>query len=256
MIFLLSLLLNISFAQISCTHPQVCNLVNYVSEKKLDLNNPVDLNIDPHHYEPTTKIIKQLISSPFLITAPLELQPWMGTIIKERFKNKKPTLVLTNLRSQKYPTDKPNTTAHFWMYPEILCFNLDQVKLFLKTANFPIKEVTCNNLSKPKMSLKKYTFVLTHDALEPLLLTFSAKIINLKSSNHHAEILPSTVKQIETLPNHSDIIWLLEKNILIPDTILKKYKKAQQRVISFDLDGTIGEEPFKRYESLMVHLNL
>lgn len=260
MIFLFILFSRLSFAQITCTHPQVCNLVQYTSGKKLDLKNPIEMNVDPHHYEPTTKIIKELISTPYLISAPLELQPWLAGILKERLKSNKPTLVLTNLQSQKYPTSKPTTTAHFWMYPEILCFNLEQIKFFLKSAQFSLKEnIVCKKPGETPASLKKITFILTHDALEPLFLTFPSKTINLKTSDHHAEILPHTVKQLETLPNHPDYVWIIEKNIMIPETVLKKYKKSQQRMINFDLDGTMDEDPFKRYETLieqMAKLNL
>ena len=246
--FFISLL---THAQVVCTHPQVCNLAHALGLKQDQLKFPLSLNSDPHHYEPTIREVKELSSAKILLVAPLDLQPWMKNILDQRAKKKLPTFILQTL-------SQPNTRkaqSHFWMYPESVCFNWMNLRNFLGQQNFKMIPDDCPNPAKPSHSMDRI-FILSHDALEPLLKKYATQVIALKTSDHNAEILPSTLKQISKLPDSSKVIWIVEKNILIPEQIIKSYQRPKQTVLTFDLDGTIDEKPHDRFLDLMKKIGI
>jgi ABC-type Zn uptake system ZnuABC Zn-binding protein ZnuA len=245
MIFILFISL-FAQAQVVCTHPQVCNLARALGVKKDELKFPLLFKSDPHHYEPTIREVKELSSAKILLVAPIDLQPWIKNILDQRLKKKLPTFVFQTLSQ---PNNK-KAQSHFWMYPESVCFNWMNLRNFLSHEKFNVIPDDCPNPAKPKHSFDKI-FVLSHDALAPMLSKYSSQVISLKTSDHNAEILPSTLKEISKLPDSSKVVWILEKNILIPEQIIKTYQRPKQTVLSFDLDGTIDEKPHDRFLELM-----
>ncbi|MFZ4714863.1 MAG: metal ABC transporter solute-binding protein, Zn/Mn family [Bacteriovoracaceae bacterium] len=240
-----------SHAQIVCTHPQVCNLAQEILVTQSKMKNVLPMNVDPHHFEPGIGQVKESLSAKILITAPIELQPWLKNILETRKKKNLPTFVLKTLGQ----TDTLNAQAHFWMYPEVVCFNWMNLRMFLADQKLAVKSDDCVSPAKPSHSVDRI-FILSHDALKPLLSKYAGQVIALKTSDHHAEILPSTLKLLTTLPDSEKVVWVMEKNIIIPDQIIKSYRKPHQSFLTFDLDGIIGERPHGRFLDLMKKIGL
>ncbi len=241
-------------AQITCTHPQLCNMASELAAQKLEVNSPLPSNVDPHHFEPNLGLIKKFNEAKLLLTPPIALQPWLKNVLRYRAKKGKPTLTFKSLALSK---DKGMDAAyaHVWMYPESLCFNWGGLRAFMVENKLKVKEDDCPNPGAPLKSVNK-TFVLTHDALLPLLKRYSSNVIALKTSDHHAQVLPSTLKKLAQLENSANVIWILEKNIAIPDQMIKRFKKDKQGLKIFDLDGTIGEKTNARFLDLMKKIEL
>lgn len=235
-----------AYAQITCTHPQVCNLYFANAKNPQNMEVPIDYSVDPHHYSPTPQIIKTLISAKILITPPIELQPWLKNIIQERNKKKLPTLSLSFLKDNSKLSN--NTLSHYWLNSKSICFNSLSMRNFLKQNAIELKEFNCGYHEQFSKASHK-TIILSHDPIMVSLNNIAKKIIALKSSEEFSEINSKTIKEIMNLPDSKEVIWILEKNIQIDKNILK-LKKPNHELISFDLDGFLYEEPFFRIKQL------
>lgn len=256
--------------QITCTHVQVCNLIDDqlaqadgVKTKQSDL--PLTTSGDPHHFEPSSAQIRSLLTSPYLISAPLALHPWMAPVLEKRAQN--PELKTYSLEPdpkflELYPGAKIESLSHFWLYPEISCQMQSQVASQLKKWGLSAREYTlCPNSyveftqNKAFKALQGATIVLTHDALAPKLKENKINVITLRGSHHGERLSSATLKSLHReLAKRQKVIWLFEEPLENSDQIMALVRPSDTQVKANTL-GELFEKPFETYLRVLKELN-
>jgi ABC-type Zn uptake system ZnuABC Zn-binding protein ZnuA len=228
-----------SFASITCTHPQVCNLFE-------NSNYPFKLEIDPHHFEPSIGEIKTLLSADTVAFGPSDLNPWAQKIeINRKNSNKKNIVIeIPEEFKKKYGEKNIHMIEHFWLYPDILCSLVKDCKT--KDGEQKIKNL--KNLVHGKY------FVLTHDALAPLFESQGAIVTSLRTSTHNCEAQPQSLKILEQWRKENRRpIWLIEENVHTFQQLKGKIGK-EDLVVKIDIIGRPGENPFAVFDKIYLDL--
>lgn len=246
-------------ALLSCTHPQVCRLLKIhleLEQQQLAVHFPLELqSADPHHFEPTARDLQRLWQSEILITAPLELQPWLRAMIQKRKRAGKATFVLAQVLSDLYPQANPEALAHFWPFPQALCLYSQQLSDFLQEvlANYQPhlqSQQQCQQLISPylanidQLKSKRQNFsqsavILAHDALTPILQYTQLPHLVLRGGGHGERILPSSMRQLEELiaqAKENPLYWVDEYQI-IGSTRLRTLQRPQDHILPLFTDG-------------------
>lgn len=237
-----------AFNEVACSHEEICKLVQSI-DSQTKTKVLVNIKGDPHEFEPSADEIKSFLSAPILIVGPIELNPWIKKIHYQRSKNpalKTYSFTLNPDISKFYQSDNKEALSHFWLYPRFFCDFKNQLfsfDLFSQIKNKTKCELTnIEKLLESKLKNINQPIVLTHDALYPLLRKYTKAeiaIINLKGSNHHEEISPLAIKKIYQI-KQQPIIWILEKNISVPDAIKTIIKNNDQKIY---IDTAKSENP-------------
>lgn len=214
--------------------------------------------MDPHHFEPSLKEIKSLIDAKTLALAPAGINPWAIKIAQKRIGKDLKTLQLKVPQKffTKYQTKNTEALAHYWVYPDILCY----LKNEMQGKGLSINEFDCSE-EKVLSQTQKLTkliggkrIVITHDALAPLFTHSKALVLTLVSSEHGHRPDLSTYKELADWQKDKEkIIWLLEKNIKTNKNILKKIKPSDIQ-IKIDITGKINQDPFFIWDELIKEL--
>lgn len=268
LIFLFTLVLSSALpAQtISCTHAELCRLVQQLAEEShlsgLKTETLINMAGDPHEYEPATAEIKKLLSAPILLTGPTELNPWMGKIQEQRSKNaslKTLSLLFEKKHRGFYPQASGEALSHFWLYPKIYCEFKAQLAAELLKLGEKITTPKCE-AGKIEAELARalkattYPMILTHDALLPLLSSLDPahQIVAIKGSGHHEEVSSAAIKKMYKALEAPTAIWVVENNIHIPQNILSK-KRTGDIVITLET-GASAAAPFSTLSELATKL--
>lgn len=240
---LFCLLFTNAFAEtLYCTHAEVCRLAKNQLDSKIELKELVTIAGDPHEFEPSSDEIKALISAPILLSGPNELNPWMKKILYQRSKNSK-LLTFSLSIPQKIATKYNNNRealSHFWLYPDLYCdlgVQLSNWEFTKKNSNS--KKFMCDHSAlmsslKSKIASTEATIILTHDALQPILNELAhskIKIISLRGSGHHEEVSSASIKEMYLALKDKKRIWIIEKNINIPENITNKIGKNDKKIL-------------------------
>jgi ABC-type Zn uptake system ZnuABC Zn-binding protein ZnuA len=254
---------------VSCSHIELCRVAKIIFAENhndnFEFQSLVTIMGDPHEFEPTTSEIKNLIQAKILISGPLELNPWIKKVNYQRSK-------LTNLITINVPLEDKDYAqylsisheplSHFWLYPKIFCAlksHMEDQFVHLKYIPNISKNNLCElmdiKISKElKETIKKLNLpiVLTHDALQPLLeslSTNSEKIVAIKGSGHHTEASPQTVKKLYDALSAPKVVWIIEKNISVPQNILSK-KRKEDLEVKIDTANSNGLNYFQVLQTL------
>lgn len=254
-------------SKVSCSHPEICTLAKTIASEQgqtLEVESIVNISGDPHEFEPSIAEIKKLMSADFLIEGPFELNPWIKKVNYQRSHNSALTTKTLSLKEQHiklYSSISNGITkealAHFWLYPKIYCDFKSEITQMLAEANMIIvknkNEEQCQNKAletekqlRSTLSQMSMPIILTHDALWPLLNSLNEKkstIVAIKGSGHHAEASADSVKKLYDALKATKVIWIEEKGINIPPTILNK-KRTTDIVIKLDTAKSDGKEYF------------
>jgi len=252
---------------VSCSHPELCKLVSTIAAENqistLQTQILINMTGDPHEYEPSTAEIKSLLSTPFLVTGPSELNPWIKKINFQR--SKSPSLKTISLLFEKkeleaYPRASAETLSHFWLYPKIYCAFKERLTLELQKAGQKVTSKNCNasaveNELASQIKKTKAPLILTHDALLPLLTTLdpSHVIVAIKGSGHHEEVGTDAIKKMYKALEAPQAIWIVETGIHVPSNILNKVRK-NDIVIKLDTANSSSTAPFSVLNELILKL--
>lgn len=251
---------------IYCSHPELCRMLNQISSD-LKTESLVSITGDPHEYEPSTLEIKKLISAKVLVTGPDELNPWIKKIKFQRLKipNLKTISLLFDQNDYRaYSHANGETISHFWLYPRIYCSLKNKLEAELIHSGFSIKtgkncefKKTEDQLRSVLLKIKK-PIILTHDALLPLFLNLSPEphspIVAIKGSGHHSEANPESVKKMYNALSASQVIWVLEMGINIPQNIINKIR-PHDLVIKIDTANSKTSDAFSVLRELTEKLS-
>lgn len=261
--------------QIACSHPQVCRLIDWMyDDKAIQTSFPIgQITGDPHHFEPSPKDLKSLLEAPLLVSAPLQLQPWLRGVLRQRTRNQELntlTLSTTNFKNY-YPRASRESLAHFWLFPEAICSMAEQINVFLREeykndSEEPLEyKIDCQKIQKQlAQSFKNfqeqtgYTLILTHDALTPLLKKYEVKHLALRSSGHGDRINSRHLRELENLINQSKytpLIWV-EEDQLLKNSQLQAKKRDFDLTLNLTTDGPINyEQKDSNVDGLLLPLN-
>jgi len=222
---------------ITCTQFQICELIKLIDQhKKYELNSPISITGDPHHYDPDLKTIKSLLTANKLISAPIEAHPFIKSILKKRKERNNDETILLDIQKNeliKYQTNNREALSHFWLYPDIYCRIKTELAVKLELPEKKNCSIEKINLSLTEtLKMVKHPIILTHDAIEPLLKFYGShlKIISLKGSGHHDRLSPRTMKELSKILLKGKVIWVLEKNITVPENVLKMIRKNDSTI--------------------------
>lgn len=242
--------------EITCSHPQLCNIVRELYAHQLPANiklRSIDLVGDPHHFEPGTKELADMMSAPYFIAGPPQLHPWITPVLAHRKQAKLATLSLEidQEMAKKYSPSSLEAVSHFWLLPELHCEYSKQISLTLKDwfASIVTNDCTDRSLDLLQVRLtnleKKKTIILTHDALEPALVALGFKVFTLKGSHHGESIKAQTMKNLIELQKQSQVmIWVFESGIQVPASI-QNLVRPQDISMVIDILGR-QERPSKK----------
>jgi len=273
-----SSLVSAKISRLSCSHPEICTLAKTIATEQgqtLEMESIVTISGDPHEFEPSITEIKKLMSAEFLIEGPFELNPWIKKVNNQRSQNSALTTKTLNLKEQQtklYSAISNGVTkealAHFWLYPKIYCDFKSEITRMLIEANMivlknknedqcPNKAIEMEKQLRSTISQMNMPIILTHDALWPLLNSLNEKsmIVSIKGSGHHAEASAESVKKLYNALKSPKVIWIEEKGINVPPTILIK-KRPTDIVIKLDTAKSDGKEYFSVIKKLNDELSL
>jgi len=267
-VLLFSLSLVPVFAEtVTCSHAELCKLVSTIAVENhvntLQTKTLINMTGDPHEYEPSTAEIKSLLSAPFLITGPTELNPWIKKINFQRSKN--PSLRTISLPFEKkqldaYPKASAETLSHFWLYPKIYCAFKEQLTKELQKSGQKVSFTSCNpsaieNELSAQLKKTKAPLILTHDALLPLLTSLdpSHVIVAIKGSGHHEEVGTDAIKKMYNALEAPVAIWIVESGIHVPGNIMNKVR-SNDIVIKLDTANSSSTAPFSVLTELILKL--
>lgn len=244
-----------------CSHPELCSLVKQLTSTPSE--SLVNITGDPHEFEPSIQEIKKLLTTPFLITGPTELNPWIKKIVFQRSKIpslKTISITFDQTDYQSYANANGDVLSHFWLYPKVYCSLKNKMAQELKrfaisvTENSNCDAETISNKLSKTLSQISLPIILTHDALLPLFLSLNnakdKKIIAIKGSGHHSEISPDAIKNMYGALSSKKVIWIKEDGINIPQNIVNKIR-ANDIVLSIDTSKTKSNTPF----SILLEIN-
>ncbi len=230
---------------ISCSHPELCKLTKIIfaenNVKNYQFENLVTIKGDPHEYEPTSSEVKNLIKANILIAGPIALNPWIRKVNYQRSKNSSAKTINVPLDANDflaYPKASEETLSHFWLYPRVYCALKSKLETQLVAMKFLVmgseKNSCLNEALKIESEIQstlhslKYTVILTHDALLPLMEMLSknkTRVVAIKGSGHHSEATPQSVKKLYDALKAPQVIWIEEKGINISPNIISKKRK-------------------------------
>ncbi len=232
--------------KLACTHPQVCNIVQeaYINLKIKNVKIiPITIIGDPHEFTPDTSQIKKMYDANYLVGSPIEITPWIKTIIKKRKSAKKPSMILS-MQDNKY--------SHFWLLPKTLCESKKRITQKLNnwfSKSHRIIPIECHaQRYHPKMiklakKLKDTLIIVTHDSINELLNAYDINNLYLKTSSHGSKVSAKNLKKTyDYNQQKKKIIWIFEDRIIIP----KKYYKnliKNSKTIEIDTLGTYYQKP-------------
>lgn len=227
---------------VACTHPEVCLLL--LPNSSINFTSIELKNGDPHEFEPSSKDIKDLINADYLIVGPIELNPWIKNVIKQRNSLKPNTTINLEIKNESihyYNNGSTEALSHFWLYPKIYCDLKEQINKNSILKKLEVKsDEKCESqkietLIKEILKSNQNTIVFSHDALAPFVKTYAPHInfISLKGSGHHEEISPASIKALYNLQKRGPTLWIVEKNINIPNNIMAKIS-SKDKVIKID----------------------
>jgi ABC-type Zn uptake system ZnuABC Zn-binding protein ZnuA len=255
--------------EITCSHPQLCNIVralhNHQLPETLQLRS-LNIQGDPHHYEPGTRELANLMRAPYLIAGPEALHPWIRPVLQHRQRAKLPTLSLdldSNLE-QKYAPSTLEAISHFWLLPELFCQYKQRIQQTLKEWINSDLRVNCEDKALELLETRlqniknKQTLILSHDALEPYLRSLGFQVFTLKGSHHGESITAQTLKSLRDLQKtQNQMLWVLEEGIQIPEAIrnLMRKKDTSIQVDILGRDDRPATLPLKHFmrELIKVH---
>lgn len=267
--------------KISCTHVQVCNLLEEIFKENqvapsINISLTTTIKGDPHLFDPGIEDIKTLLKVPYLVTPPYELQPWLEKIHHKRVSS--PGLSAQTLHLslpapelEKYSQHKTielslEAVSHFWLYPDILCSLKKDLTEKLKKWHFDLKKISCdltleNSLKELSSQFQNTWILLSHDAFSPLLQRWGFSVLSLKGSGHHNEVHPDQLKKIYQLlhleksdKKISRILWVLEKDLHHSSFMIKKQKRPQDLLIEIPTEGQIHEPPLEILRNFIQNL--
>lgn len=229
------------FANIDATHPELCLIYRELLPGDR-CESVVKVVGDPHEFSPSVDEIKKMISSKKLLVGPMELHPWVKTILFQRSKGTSQTTIVTEknllkkISEQNYLKASVSTLSHFWLYSDVFCqMKRDFAEQLKITMNF--NECMSRGYENEKIlssQLQKISrpIIITHDALVPLFLKLKRKdqfIFSLKTSDHHDEIKSKTIKELnDILKKEKSVVWLLENEIEIPMQLKNLIRKSDK----------------------------
>ncbi len=250
------------FAEVTtifCSHLEVCKLINLINlethTQNVKTENLVQISGDPHEYEPAADEIKKLIKAPTLINGPIELNPWISKVKSQRISTsglKSVTLEFSQKDKTLYQNASLEALSHFWLYPRLFCSFKEQLERKMQEIGYPIiKHQTCDfntveNELKKSLKQVKFSIILTHDALMPLLNNLAPKglnIIAIKGSGHHEEVSSNAVKKMYDALKGPTVIWIIETGINVPSNIKSKIRN-KDIVISIDTSSNTKQGSF------------
>jgi ABC-type Zn uptake system ZnuABC Zn-binding protein ZnuA len=268
-----SSLLNAKELKVSCSHPEVCNLMTTIAEEQgthIEVESIVSISGDPHEFEPSITELKKLMGAAYLIEGPNELNPWIKKVNYQRSKNSNlvtKTLSLLEQQVSLYSSTSNGHTkealAHFWLYPKIYCnFKSDLTRILVETNIIVLKNKNDDQCFQKAVETEKQLrlilsqmnmpIVLTHDALWPLLNSLNEKknsIVAIKGSGHHEEASTDSVKKLYDALKAPRVIWIEEKGINIPPSVLNK-KRPTDIVLKLDTATSFGKDYFSVIKKL------
>jgi branched-chain amino acid aminotransferase len=213
---------------LTCTHPEVCTLVNQLALvlKDYSITSLAPFAGDYHDYEPSAKDIKILLSSDVLVSGPSALEPWIASIARKRAQNsKQKTIILNDLADN-------NNQSHFWFSPKQTCELLQKLGSDLGVENSATnclehKNILEVRLLKLQKYLDNYFFILTHDPLLPLLRDLKVEVMVLKGHSHHEEISLKALKGVSDVLKNTKkrVVWVFESGIRVPFAVEQLVKK-------------------------------
>jgi ABC-type Zn uptake system ZnuABC Zn-binding protein ZnuA len=255
-LYLILITPSLAAQEITCSHPQLCNIVRdlYAHDipKTFKLRT-LDIKGDPHHYEPGTRELSQLMRAPYLIAGPVALHPWIKPVIEHRKKAQLPTLILKLEAdfTKKYAPSTQEALSHFWLLPELYCQYSQQILHTLKQWTQSDGKLDCEDKTlllleaRLKPHSPKKTIILSHDALEPYLRSLGFEVFTLKGSHHGESITAQALKNLQAIQsNPSPMLWVFEHGIQVPKAI-EKLRRTQDLSIQVDILGR-KEQPSTR----------
>lgn len=237
LIFILTTSQALASNTLYCTHPQICNSVEYLLGDKYSYKSAIKMTGNPHHHEVTTRQMKRLLSTKNLFFHS-HLQPEIKKVVQ-----KNPHAIDTAFRDRD---------GHFWTSPEKLEVYLKNLKSLLLKKGLKVINKKIIDTKEKFSRLDGETLVLSHNALAPLFLSLGAKLIILSSVGHHHGLGASTLalKNLEDrLKNPRPITWFFEKEIHQVSSLKKKIR-PQDKLIELSITGTLGDSPFKLLDQL------
>lgn len=229
---------------ITTTHPQVANLIReYLPRSTKFQVLEAGFSQDPHHFEPTLKLQKQILDAELLLTPPVALQPWLLTLMKT---HKKRTFSPALPRKLHFP---PEVLAHFWLIPEVACLLRKQYMTFLEKKFSNTKTLPCTekdlveSLVKTRLKGLKIKVLVSHNALLPFFNESSIPVLALEGSGHHHGISLDTRKKAQTFATKKDglqLVYIQEFNHS-PHWVEHLIKANNGRIIKWNPNGKSGE---------------
>lgn len=257
--------------KISCSHPELCRIARIIFAENhvnnFEFESLVQIQGDPHEFEPSTAEVKNLIKAEILISGPLELNPWIKKINYQRSKLplvKTINVPLDNKDYALYPGANHEALSHFWLYPKIFCalknhmesqfISFQYLIVIPKNKSCVVEAQKMTAALQATLTELKLPVVLTHDALLPLLESVTPKeggssVVAIKGSGHHQEASPASVKKLYDALKAPKVIWILEDKIHVPQNILSK-KRASDLVVNIDTANSEGLEYFQVLQTL------
>ena len=253
-----------------CSHPELCRMIRQIAHENnlagIQTESLITITGDPHEYEPSILEIKKLINASILITGPNELNPWTLKINYQRSKTpsvKTISILFDQKDYQAYKDANHEAISHFWLYPKIYCSLKNKLESNLKQLGFGLKKLTICDFKKPEDQLRsvliniKHPIILTHDALLPLFLNLAPEkaqqIVAIKGSGHHEEASPISIKRMYNALSSSNVIWIQELGINIPQNIINKIRPSDI-VIKIDTGKGLENDAFSVLNELVKKL--
>lgn len=248
---------------IVCGHHQICNLTYEVlasGEHSFVKAVFPDIASDPHELKIDPELLKQYFKAPYLVLVDPILAPWQSAILKERTSE---NTFVASISSHDFTGRFSDARAHFWLYSDELC-HLRQ-GLATKMAEWGYKlsahahdcspARTLIVTKKIKNGLKNHFYILTHDALAPLLEALNARFLVLKGSGHTHEIAPEVFKELhQKLNENESVSWIIETEIGLPAQLREQIRKSD-RQLKIKITGRPGESTIAVLENLARILN-
>lgn len=243
-LFIFMIFANHAKAELVCYQTQVCNLVKeLLIDQKIVKTALLPKGADPHHYELKGKEIKDLIKATYLIAPNLHLSPWLKKIENQR--NAKQTYFLKERQMDGFSKE---SLAHFWLDPEHLCQTAKELEKVLQNWKLETKTFQCKSFGAKKS--KTNVYIITHDALGPLLKKEGHLYYAIRTSGHGHVVGPKEMKKLTLFLNqHPKVTWLIETNIDLPTVIKKMYRKGDKK-ITINTSGEVGQPPYQVLDHL------
>lgn len=217
-----------------------------IQHHKLSVNLPFNVQQDPHHFEPSTKAIKEFLKADWKILN-LTGDSWRTSLHKKLHGPQNLILNAGEMAKKLNLKLSQHSVAHFWLNPQIGCVYFEKIKEFL---SFTSTKENTKNLKCPYHSsaeLKKYLqaspfqkIILTHDALEGYFSDVAPeRLMILKSSHHGGKVTPQQLKALyrETTTDQTrPLLWIIETQLELP-TRLQRRIRPNDFVIRIDTLG-------------------